>query len=458
MTIVYFIIVLGILIFVHEFGHFIVAKKTGVRVEKFSFGFGPKLIGKKIGETEYLISALPFGGYVKMTGENPEDEEEEKEEGEEKEKIDLENDPHSFMARSPYTKIGIVLAGPVMNLLLALVIMPLVFMIGIQLPAYLEKPVKVSLIDEGSPAAIAGIKQGDLITSIDNKTITDWEDLRMFVLQNPNTSAVISLERKGLSQDVLVRIGTLPRTGVGYLGITPPLDPVVGSVMPGTPAQDAGLKKGDRIVAIDGKPLGHWLTMSEIIKNSPGEKLSIDIERDGMVIAVQIVPKLDEQHQVGLIGITALEETITARFDFWLSIKEGVKKNFHLYALTFEVLYKLISGQLSVKALGGPVMIAQVTGEAARTGLSSLLQLLAFISIQLGILNLLPIPVLDGGHIVFYLIEIIIRRPLDLRKRRIAQQLGLVFLVALMVLVTCNDIERTWQVSKYIKKIGEIFH
>ena len=198
--------------------------------------------------------------------------------------------------------------------------------------------------------------------------------------------------------------------------------------------------------------------MSELIRQHPADKLAVTIERDGVKSKMFLTPELDKKLKIGFIGVTASQETIKRKYGVLNSIIEGTKKNIYLYGLTFEILYKLIAGQISIKALGGPVMIAQVTGEAARAGFSDFLHLLAFISIQLGILNLLPIPVLDGGHIFFYLFEMILRKPISLRKRVIAQQIGLAFLIGLMVLVTYNDIERTWNISHYIKKIGELFH
>jgi regulator of sigma E protease len=428
-TTVSFIVVLGILIFIHELGHFAVAKWSGVGVEKFSLGFGPKLIGITYGETEYRLSLLPLGGYVKMTGENP---------GEEVSDFDK---ARSFNHKRVGTRALIVVAGPVMNLVLAVILFPIIFMIGISVPAYLDKAPVVAFVAAETPASIAGVQKGDKVLSIDGEAVDDWESFLSTVILSPNAELQLVLERAGKSRNVSVTPVASETTGGGYLGIHPPMRPVVGTLSKGYPAEKAGLLPGDLILAIDGTEITHWAELEKFIKKS-GVKRTFLVERAGATFTVDIEPKQSADTEVFLIGISRDEAQVLRRYGFSEAVVKGIDSSYKMTAQLFTVIKGLVVGQYSMKTLGGPIMIAQVAGSAAKSGIADLLSLVAFLSLQLGIINLFPIPVLDGGHLLFFGVEAIKGKPLSERFMGAAQQVGVVLLVALMLMVTYNDFMR----------------
>lgn len=343
------VIVLGVLIFFHELGHFLVAKAFGVGVEKFSLGFGPKLVSKKMGGTEYRISALPLGGYVKMVGEQPDAE------------VDPEDIEFSFNHKPVYQRMLIVAAGPFFNFVLCVVIFFLVF------------------------------------------------------------SAIGVMEMK----------------------------PVIGEVSSDSPAQEAGLESGDEVVDIGGSSIDTWQEMAEIVSGSRGDPVVITLERDGEQKQLTITPQkktvediFGEEHERYVIGITAAGETESARLNPIDAMGESLTRTWLIIKLTVVSVVKLIQGTLSLDTLGGPIMIAEMAGEQVEHGAVSLLSFIALVSVNLGILNLLPVPVLDGGHLVFFAIEAAKGSPVSLRSREIAQQIGIFLLMLLMVFVFYNDIMR----------------
>ena len=497
-TLLSFTLVIGILIFVHEFGHFIVAKKTGVEVEKFSLGFGPKLVGFKKGETQYMISAVPLGGYVKLKGENPDE--------------PLTNDPKEFASRSVGVRGAIVSAGPIMNILLAFIFMPLVYFIGIQIPAFLEEKPEVYWVAENSPAQSAGFQVGDLIRAVDGKEVSNWEMFSLHTQLKSGKVVKIKFERNKRIQETEVSISKDKIAVTGGMGLFHKMDAIVGGVVDGLPADNAGLALGDIIKEINGATITHWVEMSEIITQHPGENISIAFSRDNTPLTIILKPdaiieaiegkspvdraglavgdivqsinnkdiaywkkELDGKgffHEdtltfdvirqgtqlkktviiqgnnetgmklAGKIGILPPEETVLKRYGIVASIKEGCKFAIDKIGLTMLVLGNLISGNLSVKTLGGPIIIAKMSGAAAKSGISFLLTFTAFLSINLGIINLLPIPILDGGHLFFLLIELIMRKPLSVKKMEVIQKIGFALLILLILTVTYNDITR----------------
>lgn len=464
-TIIAFIIVLGVLIFFHELGHFLMAKWTGIRVERFSLGFGPKIIGFNYKDTDYCVSALPLGGYVKMTGENPDE--------------PLEGKPWEFGSRSVWERTKVVLCGPGMNLVLAVFFLGLPFFIGRQVPAYLQSEPVIGWIEPGSPAEKAGFRLGDKILSVEGKQIKNWQEVETMVITRGGTQMSFVVARD--SQQVYL-IGTpkeIRSVGMGSLGIDHYIPARIGGLSPGFPAEKAGLKVGDTILAIDNQPLNHWYELADIIHEKPQIPITLTIERDEKVFDMVVTPvafgsekkdsyfskviiwikglfgfsdndqtieeekaKAQEDQTYGLIGISPFQEMVIKKYGLLGSIQKGFNESIKLVVITFEFIYKLIAGKASPKSLGGPIMIAHVAGEAAKTGLAELIYFMGFLSLQLGILNLLPIPVLDGGHLLFFGIEAVHRRPLSLKTREIAQQIGLVLLVILMVYVFYNDILR----------------
>jgi len=428
-TIISFVIVLGILIFIHELGHFLVAKFSGVGVEKFSLGFGPKLVGFTVGETEYRISLLPLGGYVKMVGESV---------GEE---ISEADKLRSFAHKPVYIRAAIVAAGPIMNLVLAAVLIPIIFMIGMNVPAFLDKPSVIGYVVEGEPGQKAGLLPGDHIESIDGKKTPKWEDVLTVLALNPGKSIEIEVLRGSEKIEAMITPDTSSDTGAGTGGMYPPMPAVVGEVSPGYPAAEAGLKSGDKILAVDGHNITHWAELEDLIHKSGGEKTFL-IGRGDQRLTLKITPKFNEEAKVFLVGISRKDEQAVRRYGFTESIGKGLNTAVEMTTKLFVVLKGLVVGKYSLKTLGGPIMIAQVAGKAAASGLSELLYLMAFLSLQLGIINLFPIPVLDGGHILFFGVEAAKGSPLSDRFMSIAQQIGVVLLIALMVLVTYNDLFR----------------
>jgi regulator of sigma E protease len=444
MGVLTFIIVLGVLIAVHEFGHFIMAKRAGVGVETFSIGFGPKLIAFTRGETEYRISAIPLGGYVKMVGDNP---------GE-----DNAGNHKAFNARPVRDRMPIVLAGPVVNLALAFMLMPVVYMIGVQVPAFLQERPVVGFVVPESPAEEVGIQVRDEIVLVNNQPVQNWEELLMGTLMEPNRRIEVQLLRDGESLTKSVVLG-MEDSGAAFFGVQPPAPAVIAVVSAGSPAAEAGLQPGDEIIAIDGEPVPHWITMAEHIQNAGERPLEVTFLRDGAEHTAAMTPMVDEASGRAIIGIQRAENFNLQKYGFVDAVQEGVGRMVQMTTMTFEILGRLVTGQLTVKALGGPVRIAQVTSAAAESGFVDVLALMAFLSLQLGILNLLPIPVLDGGHVMFMTIEAIRRRPVSRKAMEVSTQVGFVLLILLMVVVTKNDIIYAWgaEIERFVEAVRNRF-
>lgn len=437
MSILAAVVVLGVLIFVHELGHFLVAKRSGVAVLKFSLGFGPKLAGVKRGETEYLISALPLGGYVKMVGEDPADQS--------PEAVDPQR---SFSRQSVGSRFRIILAGPLANLIFPVFIFWGVFTFVGQ--SYFL-PV-IGTPDSGSPAAGADLRPRDRVEAVDGTPIQRWDQLdsaveasdgrqmALTVLQDGKTREVTLTPKAITSQDIFGQ-----ETHTWDLGLHPLLSTRIGQILPGQPAERAGLRSGDRIVALDGKPIAEWDQLANAIHDSPGKAVRLTAERDGRRFEVTVTPQAQpgpNGQKIGLIGIGPAGESHYRRLNPLAALWAGARKTADLSALIVTGFVKLIEAKISPKTIGGPVLIAQMAGEVAQRGVVDLLSFTALLSINLAILNLLPIPILDGGHILFVAIEWLRGKPVSLRKREIAQQVGLVLLVGLMMFAFYNDIFR----------------
>ena len=428
-TILSFIIVLGILVTAHELGHFLVAKALGIGVERFSIGFPPKMFGFTRGETEYCISWIPLGGYVKLKGEGPEEDE----------IIEDPDDPKLFSARPPLQRAAVILAGPVMNLIFAFMVMPLVFVAGVAVSSYFDEPPVTAWVEPGSLADKAGIVPGDLILSVNGQDTATWELFFEEASRTGDNNLNIQVQGAAGIRWVNLELGEAEG---GLIGIQPPLEPVIGALTPGFPAQKAGVKEGDLILSLGHIPVHHWSEMARIIHASAGKALTLKVQRGEEELSLSVTPTLDEKTGKGLIGIAPLSKSDIRRFGPAEALSKGYDENMRLLKLTFSFVWDLVTGQSSIKNMGGPIMIFQVTGQVARAGMGQFLHFMAFLSLQLGILNLFPIPVLDGGHLVFLTAEGIMRRPLDLRTREMAQRVGFFLLITLIVVISYNDIVR----------------
>jgi regulator of sigma E protease len=342
------IIVLGILVFVHELGHFIMAKRLGIGVITFSLGFGPKLLGRRIGETQYQIAAVPLGGFVKLIGENPEEE------------VKEEDRARSFSAAPIWKRSLIVAAGPFFNFLLAIALFSTINLFGV-----------------------------------------------------------------------------------------PSLPAKIGELSPGLPAEEAGLKKGDAVLSIDGEKVSKWDDLSRIIRGSNGKELTLQVKRNEETFEVKVVPQssktknlFGEEIQIFMIGIQPSDDVIIEKVNPVVALGMGFAQTWSGIKLTVVSIWKLIERVIPAKTIGGPILIAQLAGEQARRGLVSFALFMAILSINLGVINLFPIPILDGGHFVFLALEGILRRPISIRKMEIAQQVGLILIILLMVFAFYNDILR----------------
>lgn len=431
-TILAGIVMLGILVFVHELGHFAVAKLAGVKVLKFSLGFGPRLVSRQWGETEYMICAIPLGGYVQMLGEG----------SEEDQPISEAERSRSFAEKSVGRRLAIVGAGPFMNLVLPFVILPLAFLIGIQLPAYLDEPACVGYVLPQSPAAEAGLMRGDCIVAVGEQPIDSWNAADKALLAQAGQAPVFAVQRGAARETVAVAAADSAAEGLQALGLAPPQAAVVGVLSPGMPAQQVGLQIGDRILSVDGTPVSSWYDLKNIIQQGQGGSQRYVVERQGQRLEMVIAPVRSDGEDYFLIGIAPQVDTVFKRFAPMEALRHGAARSGELIELTLVFLQKLVLGKVSTRNIGGPITVVQVAGQAAQADLASILSVLAFLSIQLGILNLFPIPILDGGHLLFGLFELVFRRPLSLRVREIAQQVGLLLIVMLMALAFYNDILR----------------
>lgn len=438
MTIISAIIVLGVLIFVHELGHFLLAKRAKVGVLKFSLGFGPKLIGIKRKETEYLISAVPLGGYVKMVGEDPR----------ENEILRSPQDVEQSFSHKPVgTRSLIILAGPGANFLLAILIFWAVF-------AFVGQPTSPPIIgrpEPGFPSDVAGLKAQDVIEAVDGIPVSTWDELQEKIRTSQGRPLKLSVVRGEERFEVLVEPKPVKAKNIfgeeqeaWDVGLRPFVPAKVGQVLKGHPAEEAGLKVGDQIIAFEGKPVEGWEELAEAIHRSPGKKVRLTVERKGERFDVELVPRPTKQgeQEIGLIGIAPPAELSYRRVDPLTALSFGLKRTAELTWLVLYSLWKLIQGKIPASTIGGPLLVAQMAGEQAKLGVLNLLFFTALLSINLGVLNLLPIPILDGGHLFFAVIEAVRGKPLTLRTREIAQQIGLVLLVALMIFAFYNDIFR----------------
>jgi regulator of sigma E protease len=429
------ILMLGVLVFIHELGHFCIAKLCGVKVLRFSLGFGPKLFGRTWGETEYLISLIPLGGYVQMLGEGVAAEEA-------PDAAQLAEPDRCFSSRPVSQRMAIVAAGPAMNLLLPLLLLPLAYLIGVQIPAYLHQPACVGYVVPASDAERAGFVVGDCIVAVNGLAVDSWTATDKTLIPAVGSELVFVVERGGTSRQLRMAAENGSLEGLQSLGLLPRQPALIGSLNPSMPAYQAGLQVGDRILEIAGQAVTSWYDLHGLIQQLQGQAAQFTIERGSRRFTVELSPQQDPKRQIWLVGITPQQPLEMRQYPLRQAVKAGFERTAELIDLTLIFLRKMVAGHVPADNIGGPIMVMQIAGQAAQTDFSTILTVLAFLSIQLGILNLLPIPVLDGGHLFFYLIELIWRRPLSLRAREVAQQIGLGLLLLLMLLAFYNDLSR----------------
>nr|MBI3611778.1 RIP metalloprotease RseP [Nitrospirota bacterium] len=439
----WFLLVLGVLVSFHELGHFLAARWIGVKVLKYSIGFGPKLMGRQVGETEYLLSAVPLGGYVKLFGE------------EETDAITPEEQQRSFVHQPLLSKMAIVAAGPGFNFLLAYLIFSGWLATGAPLfvPTFHDLTPDVDALKPGSPADLAGMKAGDRVIRVNDKDISSRSELFDAVAKSNGQALTLDVRRGNQVKTLVVTPtpSTVQDNGknvVTYrLGIEETA-PVITAVMNGSPAMAAGFHDGDRVLTIEDQEIQTWSQMTGFVKDNPNRPLHFQVQREGLIVPLVVTPAADKTTvdgktvEVGKIGISGPGRAIIRASNPLTAALYGLQATWGWTELTAIGIYKMVAGEISSKNIGGPLTIANMSGEAAAQGMSSVAFLIAILSINLGVLNLLPIPILDGGHLLFFAIEAILRKPLGDRQREIAQQVGLLLLVSIMVFAFWNDIER----------------
>jgi len=454
-----FLVVLSILVFVHEYGHYIVARWNGVRVDVFSIGFGKELFGftDKAG-TRWKFSLLPLGGYVKMHGDADAS----------SSTVDhvAAVDPDSFPAKNVFQRMSIIAAGPLANILFAAVALALLFMI-VGRPF---TPAMVGNIEEGSPAASAGLMPFDRVLAVDGSEIESFEEFRTIERENAETELLVTIDRDGQRLDLPMTPALVTREDerldqtfeIGDLGVGPPLTPAdVANVRPDGAAFRAGLEAGDRIVAVDGEPIQSFEDLQAIVSTSPDVDLLFTVERAGSQLELPITPELveitddqtGESRSIGLIGVERPLPPLL-RVGPVTALVDGLQETWRLTTLILGAVWELITGNGNTDDVGGPIRIAQITGELTKDGLFPAVMFTVMLSINLGLINLFPIPVLDGGHLVMLFIELVRGKPLNERSQEIAFRFGLALVLSLMVFATLQDLSRfDFGLVEYVKSL-----
>lgn len=441
-----FLLALGILIVVHEFGHYSVARLCGVKVLRFSLGFGKPLLMRRFGpdQTEWVLSAFPLGGYVKMLDER-------------EAPVPAHEQHRAFNRQTVWRRIAIVAAGPLANFVLAIVLYWGLYVGGVEeLRPRLGPPVAASLAEQ------AGFADGDVVRSVDGRPVQTWQEFRWELINDALDKRVVVIETINDTREIVFRKLDLSAamvdqdkqdiaTQVGLTLQRPKLPAVLGKLSPGGAAEAAGLREGDRVVRIGEKAVEDWTELVMAVREAPGQTLEAEVVRDGGAYVTRIVPVSVEENgrAIGRIGVGVADAEgrrelmfVTVRYDSLDALGKGLRQTWDTAALSLSVMGRMIVGEVSVKNLSGPVTIADFAGQSARMGLSHYIKFLALISISLGVLNLLPVPVLDGGHLLYYVIEIIKGGPVSERVMEIGQQIGMALLAALMAFAFYNDINR----------------
>jgi regulator of sigma E protease len=431
-NVIWWLVLIGVMIMIHELGHFWAARFFDVKVETFSFGFGPRLFGFRRGDTDYRFSALLFGGYVRMTGQEPGDEN--------------AADPRSYLAKPRWQRAIIAFAGPFMNLVLAVGLLTGLFMVKYQKVADEDMRAVIGHVTPDSPAAKGGLEDGDRIVKLDGKNNPTWEDIDLKQIAGANQPMFLTIERNGKRFDTTVVPTVSETTGAGYVGWDERGEVEIAAVESGYPADKAGLKKGDVLVAVNGQPIHSGTKFQEMTRSSGGKPIQIEFQRNGANHTVTVQPvyaKLDgpARWMVG-VGEEQKLHLITTRLSFPDALNESFKENSKGAMLFVQVIEGIIRRSVSARIITGPIGIAQLSGDAAREGPSAFVVLMSMVSLQLAILNLLPIPIFDGFSILTLLVEMVMQRDLSLNVREALFRVGFVFIMMLLAFVIYNDISK----------------
>jgi regulator of sigma E protease len=423
------LVLIGVMILIHELGHYWAARFFDVRVDTFSFGFGPRLFGFRRGETDFRFSLVLFGGYVKMAGEQPGDE--------------AASDPRGFLAKPRWQRLIIAFAGPFMNVVLAVGLLTGMFMYRYPKIPTVQNP-EIGYVEPNSAAAKAGVREGDRIVQIDNQTNPTWEDVRFKEVASPNRPIPVAVERNGHRELLTVTPSFDEKAGGGVAGWDDATKIRISEVFPNMQAAKAGLERGDLVVSVNGIPVRSIIKLHELIRNADGKPVSVLYSRNNEPHSVEIQPvkaNIDGQER-WMIGVSLEPQYVITRLPFPEALRESVRQNYRSAGLIYKFLQGIVERRMSARSLEGPIRIAQLSGEAAREGMTAFFALMAMVSLNLAIFNLLPIPILDGGVILLLLIEMILRRDLSLQFKEAVFKVGFVFLMAVVVFVLYNDITK----------------
>jgi regulator of sigma E protease len=422
------LVLIGVMILIHELGHYWAARWFDVKVEAFSFGFGPRLFGFRRGETDFRFSAILFGGYVKMAGEQPGD--------------DAAADPRSFQAKPRWQRLIIAFAGPAMNIFLAVALLTGLFMYKYPKPANADDPARVGYVVPGSPAHQAGVQEGDVILQLDDIRAPKWEDVVLHEIASAKREMAVKVRRG--DETLLLNITPVldEKTGAGSSGWAEWNEVEIAGILAGMDAAKQGLERGDVFVSVAGHPISSAIKLNEIVSKSGGKPLEVHYRRDGGMRTATITPTYAEEEKRWMLGVQLANPVVYTQLPFTLALKESITQNIKGASLILQFLQGLVERRMSAKSLEGPIGIARLAGDHAREGAAPFFSLMAMVSLNLAIFNLLPIPILDGGLILMLLVEMIMRRDLSLQVKEAVLKAGMVFLMAVVVFVLYNDISK----------------
>lgn len=422
------LVMIGVMILIHELGHFWAARFFDVRVDAFSFGFGPRLFGFKRGETDFRFSAILFGGYVKMAGEQPGDE--------------SSSDPRAFLAKPRWQRLIIVFAGPAMNVVLAVGLLTGLYMVSYPRVPNADGPAIVAHVAPDSPAAAAGVRSGDRIESFDDVKNPKWEDVMMKEISGAKRDMPLVLDRGGQTIVTHITLALDEKNGIGYAGWYGESEIQVDKLMPDMDAARAGLKPGDVIISANGTPIRSVQKLHDVIRASAGRPVEILYSRNGGRARVSVTPKYSKEDDRWMIGVQLVPRVIMTKLPLPEALSESVRQNMRSGTLIYQFLKGIVERRMSPRTLEGPIRIAQISAEAAHEGPAAFIGLMSMVSLNLAIFNLLPIPILDGGVILLLLVEMLMRRDISLAVKEAVFKVGFVFLMAVVVFVIYNDISK----------------